>query len=328
MEAEFWHERWRSGQIGFHQASADRNLTRHWSVLDLPRGSRVFVPLCGKSLDMLWLRDEGHPVIGIDLSAIALEAFLMENGIPARRRVQEDFDIYETPEFRLYRGDYFALTAADLKDVAAVYDRAALIAWAPEMRSPYVGHLAALVRPGTQMLLITMEYLQPQMAGPPFSVMREEVERLYAPYFTLHEVDRQDILANGRGGARAASRIFSRSPITWSAGSTNSTHGRFSNAGALSGACPGRLRRRGSAGLARRHELTIDRLFDAPSLAGPSIVGLEDIARFLPRNVSARQTGGQRSAGFVGVQHPRRPPGCWWTRTSLAPGDESCPMRS
>lgn len=209
MEPEFWHERWRSGQIGFHQASVDRNLTRHWPVLHLAHGSGVFVPLCGKSLDMLWLRDQGHPVAGIDLSAIALEAFFMENGIPARRRVQGDLDVYEAPEFRLYRGDYFALRAADLKEVAAVYDRAALIAWAPELRSPYVEHLAALVKPGTQMLLITLEYPQSQITGPPFSVMREEVERLYAPHFTLHEVEREDILASeARWRSRGLKELF------------------------------------------------------------------------------------------------------------------------
>ena len=110
MEPQFWHERWRSGQIGFHQSAADRNLTRHWPSLHLAGGSRVFVPLCGKSLDMLWLRDQGHRVIGVELSATALEAFCMENGIPARRRVQVDFDVYEAADLELYRGDFFGLT--------------------------------------------------------------------------------------------------------------------------------------------------------------------------------------------------------------------------
>ena len=106
MEPEFWHERWRTGQIGFHQSSADRNLRRHWPALRLARGSRVFVPLCGKSLDMLWLRDQGHPVVGVELSAVALEAFCMENGVPARRRVQSGFDVYEAPNLQLFCGDY------------------------------------------------------------------------------------------------------------------------------------------------------------------------------------------------------------------------------
>src|SRR5580658_463442 len=129
MEPEFWHERWRTGQIGFHQSAVDRNLRRHWPMLNLGRGRRVFVPLCGKSLDMLWLRDQGHCVVGVELSATAVEAFLMENGIPARRRVQSGFDIFEAPNIQLFRGDFFALTQALLGDAGAVYDRAGLISW-------------------------------------------------------------------------------------------------------------------------------------------------------------------------------------------------------
>ena len=112
MEPQFWHERWRSGQIGFHQSAADRNLTRHWPSLHLAGGSRVFVPLCGKSLDMLWLRDQGHRVIGVELSATALEAFCMENGIPARRRVPKwTSTSTKRPILQLYRGDFFGLTS-------------------------------------------------------------------------------------------------------------------------------------------------------------------------------------------------------------------------
>ena len=195
MQPEFWHERWRLGQIGFHQSAVDQNLARHWPTLGLTSGSRVFVPLCGKSLDMLWLRDQGFSVVGVELSATALEAFCMENGVPARRRVRDEFDVYEAANLELMRGDFFQVTAALLGRVAAVYDRAALISWAPELRAPYVEHLAGLLRSGTPMLLITLEYPQSQMSGPPFSVERDEVERLYSPHFELREIARQDILA-------------------------------------------------------------------------------------------------------------------------------------
>jgi len=209
MEPRFWHERWRTGQIGFHQSSADRNLRRHWATLRLARGSRVFVPLCGKSLDLLWLRDQGHPVVGVELSAIALEAFCMENGVPARRRVQGGFDVYEAPNLQLFCGDYFALTPAVLGDVAAAYDRAALISWAQELRAPYVEHMAALLGSGTQILLVAMEYPQQQMSGPPFCVQSEEVERLYSPCFKIYEIARHDILASEpRLRARGATELF------------------------------------------------------------------------------------------------------------------------
>jgi thiopurine S-methyltransferase len=196
MEPQFWQNRWRNGQIGFHQAYVDRSLQRHWPALNLGAGSRVFVPLCGKSLDLLWLRDQGHFVTGVELSATALEAFCMENGIPARRRVSATFDIYETENMELYCGDFFKLTPSLLGKPAAVYDRAALISWAPELRTAYAGHIAALATPGTHMLLITLEYPQAQMSGPPFSVTRDEVEKLYSRVFEIQELSRQDILAD------------------------------------------------------------------------------------------------------------------------------------
>jgi thiopurine S-methyltransferase len=201
MEPQFWQNRWRNGQIGFHQSSVDRSLERHWPALNLGRSnrggaSRVFVPLCGKSLDLLWLRDQGHFVTGIELSATALEAFCMENGVPARRRIEGDFDVYEAENLQLFRGDFFKLTPAILGDTSAVYDRAALISWAPELRPAYADHVAVLLRPRTEMLLITLEYLQEQMPGPPFSVPRAEVERLYSRNFQIRELAQQDILAS------------------------------------------------------------------------------------------------------------------------------------
>src|SRR5580658_4605524 len=97
MRPEFWHERWRTAQIGFHQATVDSSLRRLWPRLSLEKGSRVFVPLSGKSLDLVWLRDQGHFVVAVELSATAVEAFLMENGVPARRRGRVGSDLYEAP---------------------------------------------------------------------------------------------------------------------------------------------------------------------------------------------------------------------------------------
>jgi thiopurine S-methyltransferase len=195
MRPEFWRDRWRAGQIGFHQAQPDRNLTRHWPDLGLVQGSRVFVPLCGKSVDLLWLRDRGHPVIGVELSAIALEAFCMENGVPARRRTTQDFDVYDAPNLELLCGDYFALSPAQLGNVAGVFDRAALISWTSELRAPYVEHLAKLTPPGTETLLVTLEYPQTQTAGPPFSVPAHEVAELYASRYVIRELSRQDVIS-------------------------------------------------------------------------------------------------------------------------------------
>ncbi len=196
MQPDFWHDRWRAGQIGFHQSAVDGNLRQYWPDLGLAGNSRVFVPLCGKSLDLLWLCEQGHSVTGVELSTVALESFCMEHGVPAKRRILGDFDVYEAAKLQLFRGDFFALTPELLGPIPAVYDRAALISWIPELRAAYVKHVTALSNPGTQTLLVTMEYPQEQMNGPPFSVSADEVERLYARHHEIRALSRQDILAN------------------------------------------------------------------------------------------------------------------------------------
>jgi thiopurine S-methyltransferase len=196
LQPEFWHERWRMGQIGFHQSAVERCLQHHWSDLGLENDGRVFVPLCGKSRDLLWLIDHGHSVAGVELSPVALESLCMENGIPARRRSVRGFDLYVAPMLNLFCGDFFSLTRELLGPVAAVYDRAALISWMPQMRQAYVEHLASLTSTGTEILLITMEYPQATMAGPPFSTSADDVRQLYAKDYDIRELARDDILAS------------------------------------------------------------------------------------------------------------------------------------
>jgi thiopurine S-methyltransferase len=194
VQPEFWQQRWRTAQIGFHQSAVDRHLQAYWPKLDLAADSRVFVPLCGKSLDLLWLRVQGHGVIGVELSPVAIEAFCMEHGIPAMRRSLGDFDVFEAERLTLFRGDFFKLTPALVGNVSAVYDRAALISWAPALRPSYAEHVTALTQPGTQTLLIAIEYPENQMSGPPFPVTGDDVDRLYGDHHSIELLGRHEIL--------------------------------------------------------------------------------------------------------------------------------------
>jgi thiopurine S-methyltransferase len=194
VQPDFWLDRWRTAQIGFHQAAVDRHLKAYWPLLKLPANSPVFVPLCGKSLDLLWLRERGHSVQGVELSPVALESFCMEHGIPAMRRVLGDFDVYEAEGLTLYRGDFFKLTRTLLGPAAAVYDRAALISWAPGARAAYVKHVTSLTSPGTQTLLIAVEYPPEQMSGPPFPLIQGVIENLYADHHSIEVLGRHEIL--------------------------------------------------------------------------------------------------------------------------------------
>ena len=208
MEPEFWHQRWREQRIGFHLPHVNPLLERHWPALGVPDGAGVFVPLCGKSLDMVWLAERGHPVLGVELSPLALEAFCREQGLAPRVEAAGPFRRYQAGRLRLLEGDFFDLTPDDLDGVAGVWDRAALVAFPEEMRPDYARHLAGLLAPGTRMLLVTMDYPPGAMEGPPFRVPAAEVERLFADAFELALVERADRIAeNPALAARGLDRL-------------------------------------------------------------------------------------------------------------------------
>ncbi|MBI1175250.1 MAG: thiopurine S-methyltransferase [Sideroxydans sp.] len=194
MKKDFWLERWEREEIGFHQDEVNPHLARHWPTLSPAAGSTVFVPLCGKSLDMVWLHNHGHPVVGVELSPVAVESFFAENGYTPTTRETRDFRQFEAGGIRILCGDFFDLTAGDLKDVDAVFDRASLVALPPEMRQRYSNHLMEILPSRTHILLITFEYDQAAMPGPPFSVSPEEVHALYREHAEIKLLEQVDIL--------------------------------------------------------------------------------------------------------------------------------------
>ncbi len=194
MQQEFWHERWQQNQIGFHSEDINRHLQQVWPTLNIAPGSQVFVPLCGKSNDMLYLLAQGYDVIGVELSPLAVEAFFAENGLSATTRQQRNFSISETDGLRIYCGDFFDLGASELGNVHAVYDRASLVALPPNMRRSYAAHMQQLLEPGTATLLVAFDYPQHEMQGPPFSVQTEEVQALYRNWCAVELRYTEDIL--------------------------------------------------------------------------------------------------------------------------------------
>ena len=194
MEADFWVQRWQDNQIGFHQGQVNPWLIEYWPGLEIPADGRVLVPLAGKSLDMWWLRQQGHAVLGVELSPIAVAGFFDEAGIVPEHGRDGAFEYCSGDGVRLLCGDFFALGRDDLEGVAAVYDRASLVALPPAMRPGYVAHLLRILPPGCPILLITMEYPSEQMQGPPFAVAENEVRRLFDDHFVVEKLEEADIL--------------------------------------------------------------------------------------------------------------------------------------
>ena len=194
MDSQFWRERWARNQIGFHLPEVNPYLQRHWPQLALAQGAKVLVPLCGKSLDLVWLASQGHRVLGVELSEQAVDAFFSEQGLTPRISQRGVFKVYQADVIEVWCGDFFALDADALRDCTALYDRAALIALPPLMRARYAEHLNVLLGVGCKGLLITLDYDQTQKAGPPFAVTEDEVKLLLGAHWTLEVLEEHDVL--------------------------------------------------------------------------------------------------------------------------------------
>jgi thiopurine S-methyltransferase len=195
MDKAFWQERWQRRDIGFHQQQVHDQLSRFWPSLGLTPGSTVFVPLAGKSRDMIWLAMQGHYVIGVELSDIAVREFFQEGGQSPARSQEGPFEVSSVGPFKLYCGDFFDLSSEALGDVAAVYDRAALVALPPDLRSHYAKTLAAIVPRKAPIFLIAIDYPEHEITGPPFPVTRDDVERLFGGSFSIEVLETRDGLA-------------------------------------------------------------------------------------------------------------------------------------
>ncbi len=181
MEVDFWQQRWREGQIGFHLQEVNPLLSMYWPVLGLPKGARVLVPLCGKSRDLVWLAEQGYQVIGVELSNLAVDAFFQEQHLIPVQKSHGQHSGHYVDGIEIWCGDFFAMQPSQVGHIDAIYDRAALIALPQSMRERYVQQLLELAGKVPQ-LLITLDYPQDQMAGPPFAVSPQEVERLYGQH--------------------------------------------------------------------------------------------------------------------------------------------------
>lgn len=211
MQHDFWHSRWQSGQIGFHLGEANPLLVKHFSALNLQQGARVFLPLCGKSLDIHWLLAQGYCVAGAELSTLALEALFAELKLTPTVSKIGALTRYNVKNIDIFNGDFFALNAEMLGKVDAVYDRAALVALPEKMRKRYTTHLCATTQHAPQ-LLVSFDYDQTQLDGPPFSVNTTEITAHYAKNYQLTLLERVELEGGLKGKCIAHEEVWHLNP--------------------------------------------------------------------------------------------------------------------
>lgn len=194
MTPEFWLQNWQDNKIGFHQQQTNSHLTTFWQHLNLLPNCRVFVPLCGKSLDLLWLGQQGYSVVGVEISGRAVGDFFTENGLKPNSFELDCFHCHKTEHLTLMQGDFFNLSPQHVDNVGGVFDRASLVALPVELRQQYAQHLKNILPCLAKILLVTFEYNQAEMAGPPFSVRETEVHKLYGDTYGIELLLKQEVL--------------------------------------------------------------------------------------------------------------------------------------
>lgn len=198
VESSFWHQRWSENDIGFHEVKTNALLAKHFHLLGADKGSRIFVPLCGKTRDIAWLLGNGFQVVGVELSEIAVTDLFVDLQINPEISQIDRLTRYSGRNIEIYIGDIFDLSSDILGSVDAIYDRAALVALPTEIRDRYTVQVKTITH-GAPQLLICFEYNQNLMDGPPFSINAEEVTRQYGSSYHLTLVESVDVIGGLKG---------------------------------------------------------------------------------------------------------------------------------
>jgi len=207
MDTSFWLEKWQNNNIGFHRSEANPVLVKYFPQLSLAQDSRVFVPLCGKTLDIAWLLSQGYRVAGAELVEMAIEQLFVELEVEPKILEVGNIKQYSAENIDIFVGDIFELSDEILGSVEAIYDRAALVALPEEMRHRYTAHLIEITNKAPQ-LLVTYEYDQNLMAGPPFSISNEEVNQHYGDNYDLTLIVSNNVPGRLKGKCAATENVW------------------------------------------------------------------------------------------------------------------------
>lgn len=207
MEAQYWHQKWQRGDLGFHRQDANPHLVAHLHQLNIAKGACVFLPLCGKTKDIAYLLSCGYRVLGVELSALAILDLFQELSITPEINQVGEFSRYSADGINIFVGDFFQFSPELAEKIDAIYDRAAMVALPSQMRSDYTAHLIKLSHTAPQ-LLVTYEYQQELIDGPPFSISKQEVEQHYAKAYTIRVLDQVEVEGGMKGQVPSSETVY------------------------------------------------------------------------------------------------------------------------
>ncbi|XP_078395399.1 putative thiopurine S-methyltransferase isoform X2 [Cetorhinus maximus] len=200
LTLEYWITCWEKQQIGFHLNIVHEMLKKHLDVLLNGRKQiRIFFPLCGKAVDMKWLADQGHTVVGVELSEIAVKQFFTEQNLPY---IQEPVpgmpgvDVFKTPEgqISLFRCNIFDLSSLIAGPFDGIWDRGSLQPLNSSDRQRYSKLMITLMAKGCRYLLDTLVCTRSDFDGLPPKISESETRDLFGHACNIQLLDSSSTL--------------------------------------------------------------------------------------------------------------------------------------
>ncbi|MRX28461.1 thiopurine S-methyltransferase [Kangiella sp. HZ709] len=193
MDYHFWDTCWQRASQPFHLSEAHPFLRRYLYLLD--NKEKLLLPLSGKSVDPIFLAQNNIHSTSIEFNPSAIDNFIIDSELSFKRKTFEQKKCYDFGDFDIWLADFFDIETKDIGKFSQVFDRAALVALPKELRDKYIKHLKSLLQPKATILMVTMDYEEGEMSGPPFYIAQNELTELF-PESSIRELDRISLINN------------------------------------------------------------------------------------------------------------------------------------
>ncbi|XP_072854773.2 thiopurine S-methyltransferase isoform X2 [Pogona vitticeps] len=198
---EEWLAKWQTKNIGFHMEQGHPFLRKYLDLLlNGRKGLKIFFPLCGKTIEMKWLADLGHHVVGVEISESALKEFFAEQNLSFSEETVPQIPgakLFKSTSgnISLYCCSIYDLTSTVTGKVDGIWDRGSLVAVNPSQRERYSQLILSLMNENCRCLLVTCLYDPSKHKGPPFYVSDSEVKSLFGKHCEIKCLEKKDSLS-------------------------------------------------------------------------------------------------------------------------------------